>query len=138
MIDEKINNSLKELEDSLNNIESARRQVEKIVTSHEALSNSTTEYVNSLNNVTAKIQIIIDLIGKDYNQRINTFEIESKKAIESVKTASEKLAIASNEFSYSLTNIRKILNYNFIVTILLLIIFISSICLIFANGIKLM
>jgi len=85
MIDEKINNSLKELEDSLNNIESARRQVEKIVTSHEALSNSTTEFVNSLNNVTTKIQIIIDLIGKDYNQRINTFEIESKKLLNLLK-----------------------------------------------------
>lgn len=139
MIDEKINNSLKELEQSLKNIESARRQVEKIVMSHDSLSNSTTEYVNRLNDVTTKIQIIIDLIGKDYNQKINTFKTESKKAIESVNTASEKLTIASDEFGNSLTNIREMLKYNFIITIIIfLITSIGVIYLIFANDINLM
>lgn len=139
MIDEKINNSLKELEQSLKNIESARRQVEKIVMSHDSLSNSTTEYVNILNDVTTKIQIIIDLIGKDYNQKINTFKTESKKAIESVNTASEKLTIASDEFGNSLTNIREMLKYNFIITIIIfLITSIGVIYLIFANDINLM
>ena len=38
MIEEKINNSLKELEEGLKDIESARKQVEKTVSSYDGLT----------------------------------------------------------------------------------------------------
>ena len=47
MIDEKINNSLKELEQRLQNVESARKQVEKTVSSYDGLNKTTAEYVSS-------------------------------------------------------------------------------------------
>ena len=37
MIDQKINNSLRELEQSLKNIDSARKQVEKTISSYDGL-----------------------------------------------------------------------------------------------------
>ena len=48
MIEEKINNSLKELEEGLKDIESARKQVEKTVSSYDGLTKTTAEYVTKL------------------------------------------------------------------------------------------
>ena len=56
MIDEKINNSLKELEQGLKDIESARKQVEKTVNSYDGLNKTTGEYVTKLGALTTKIQ----------------------------------------------------------------------------------
>ena len=43
MIDEKINNSLRELEQGLKNVESARKQVEKTVSSYDGLNKTTAD-----------------------------------------------------------------------------------------------
>lgn len=48
MIDQRINDSLMELEQGLKNIDSARKQVERTVNSYEGLRNSTSEYVTQL------------------------------------------------------------------------------------------
>ena len=56
MIDQKINNSLKELEQSLKNIESARKQVEKTVNSYDGLNNTTSEYVTTLSTLTTNVK----------------------------------------------------------------------------------
>ena len=55
MIDERINNSLKELESQLRNIESARKQVEKTVGSFDGLNATTNNYVQSLNAIRGQI-----------------------------------------------------------------------------------
>ena len=46
MIDQRINDSLKELEQGLKNIDSARKQVERTINSYDGLHNSTSEYMN--------------------------------------------------------------------------------------------
>ena len=48
MIDQRINDTLKELEQALINIDSARSQVEKTVNSFDGLNSSTSEYVSQL------------------------------------------------------------------------------------------
>ena len=67
MIDEKINNSLRELEQGLKSMESARKQVEKTVNSYDGLNSTTAEYVSKLGTITTKIQELVDTIGKDYS-----------------------------------------------------------------------
>ena len=74
MIEEKINKSLKGLEEGLKDIESARKQVEKTVRSYAGLTNTTGEYVTKLGNITTKVQELVDGIGKDYDQKIKAFE----------------------------------------------------------------
>lgn len=74
MIEEKINNSLKELEQGLREIESARKQVEKTVSSYDGLTKTTGEYVTKLGSITTKVQELVDSIGKDYDQKVKAFE----------------------------------------------------------------
>ena len=57
MMDEKINNSLKELEQRLQNVESARKQVEKTVSSYDNLNKTTAEYVSSHRVYAYKIRV---------------------------------------------------------------------------------
>ena len=54
MIDQRINDSLKELEQGLKNIDSARKQVERTINSYDGLHNSTSEYVTHKCKVTTK------------------------------------------------------------------------------------
>ena len=63
MIEEKINNSLKELEQGLREIESARKQVEKTVSSYDGLTKTTGDYVTKLGSIT-RVQGFIDRIKK--------------------------------------------------------------------------
>lgn len=128
MIDEKINNTLKELELGLKNIESARKQVEKTVTSYDDLSETTTEYVKSLGSLTTKVQELINLIGKDYTSRTNTFEQNCDKVIQTIDNASEKLSGASEGFKFSLMNVENKLKYSLIfniVTLAIAVLFLS-------------
>ena len=74
MIDEKINNSLRELEQGLKNVESARKQVEKTVSSYDGLNKTTAEYVSQLGVITTKVKELVDSIGKDYDQKVKAFE----------------------------------------------------------------
>lgn len=115
MIDAKINNSLRELEQGLQNIESARKQVEKTVNSYDGLNATTADYVNKLGVVTTKIKELIDSIGNDYDQKVKTFEKDRETVIKASNAATEKLSSATDEFKESLSEIQIKLKYSLIV-----------------------
>lgn len=115
MIDEKINNSLKELEQGLKNVESARKQVEKTVSSYDGLNKTTAEYVSQLGVITTKVKELVDSIGKDYDQKVKAFEKDREAVIKASNTATEKLSNATEEFKESLFEIQTKLKYSLIV-----------------------
>lgn len=118
MIDQKINNSLKELEQSLKNIESARKQVEKTVNSYDGLNNITSEYVTTLSTLTTNVKNLIKSVETDYNQKVSAFEQDRKTIIDSANAASQKLSEASDGFKASLNNIETKLRYSMIINII--------------------
>ena len=85
MIDEKINTSLIEIERELQNISSARRQVDKTVASYEELKVATASYKDSLNQITKSLT---DLVA---NFRTNYEEImkASSSAIKNLNEAAD-------------------------------------------------
>ena len=115
MIDEKINNSLRELEQGLKNVESARKQVEKTVSSYDGLNKTTAEYVNQLGVITTKVKELVDSIGKDYDQKVKAFEKDLDTVIKALNGATEKLSNATEEFKESLFEIQTKLKYSLIV-----------------------
>lgn len=122
MIDQRINDSLKELEQGLKNIDSARKQVEKTVNSFDGLNGSTSEYVSQLGTLTSKVKGLIAAIETDYNQKTAAFEKDRKSIIESVNSASQKLADATETFANSLNKIDTKLKYSMIVNAILFVI----------------
>ena len=115
MIDEKINNSLRELEQGLKNVESARKQVEKTVSSYDGLNKTTTQYVSQLGVITNKVKELVDSIGKDYDQKVKAFEKDRDIVIKASNAATEKLSNATEEFKESLFGIQTKLKYSLIV-----------------------
>lgn len=96
MIDDKINNSLKELENQLKNVEAARNQVEKTVNSFDEINNSTKEYVSSLSEIKSKLDNIIILIEQDYNNKVSEFEKDRVEIIKSSMNAIRKIEEVTN------------------------------------------
>lgn len=121
MIDQKINDSLKELEQGLKNIDSARKQVERTINSYDGLHNSTSEYVTQLRTLTTKVKELVTAIGVDYNQKVAAFDKDRKSVIESANSASQKLSEAADSFKNSLNMIETKLNYSLIINIILAI-----------------
>ena len=121
MIDEKINNSLKELEQGLKSLESARKQVEKTVNSYDGLNSTTAEYVSKLSTITTKIQELVDSIGKDYSQKVKAFEKDRGTIINTSTDATKKLSNATEEFKDSLVEIQTKLRYSLIVNVVSLV-----------------
>ena len=121
MIDQRINDSLKELEQGLKNIDSARKQVERTINSYDGLHNSTSEYVAQLGNLTTKVKELVAAIGVDYNQKVAAFEKDRKSVIDSANSASQKLAEATDSFRNSLNKIEFKLNYSLIINVVLAI-----------------
>ena len=121
MIDEKINNSLRELEQGLKNVESARKQVEKTVSSYDGLNKTTAEYVRQLGIITTKVKELVDSIGKDYDQKVKAFEKDRDTVIKASSEAADKLSNATEEFKYSLLEIKTKLKYCLIVNAVSLI-----------------
>ena len=121
MIDEKINNSLRELEQGLKSMESARKQVEKTVNSYDGLNSTTAEYVSKLGTITTKILELVDTIGKDYSQKVKAFEKDRETVINASTAATEKLSNATEEFKASLVEIRTKLKYSLIINAVSLI-----------------
>ena len=74
MIDQRINDSLKELEQSLKNLDSARKQVEKTIESYDGLHDSASEYVAQLKKITTKVEELIAAVGRDYKQKVEEFD----------------------------------------------------------------
>lgn len=131
MIDEKINNSLRELEQNLKDIETARKQVERTVRSYNGLNDTTAEYVNRLGTITTKVQELITNIGRDYNQKVEEFEKDRDTIVKASNTATEKLSNSSDEFASSLKTIEKKLKYSLIVNAISLIAIVTIILLVF-------
>lgn len=122
MIDQRINDSLKELEQGLKNIDSARKQVERTVNSFDGLNDSTSEYVSQLGTLTSKVKGLISAIETDYNQKTAAFEKDRKSIIESANSATQKLADATEAFANSLNKIDTKLKYSMIVNAILFVI----------------
>lgn len=121
MIDEKINKTLKELEQGLQDVESARKQVERTVSSFSNLNTSTLEYVSKLGVITTKVKELVDSIGKDYDQKIKAFEKDRDTVIKASNAATEKLSNATDEFKDSLFEIQTKLKYSLIVNAISLV-----------------
>lgn len=121
MIDEKINNSLKELEQSLSSIEAARKQVQETVDSYEDLKSTTAEYVRKLGNISTRIQELVNIIGKDYSQKIEDFERDREIIRVASNAATEKLSKATDSFKDSLSDIQARLKYSLIINAILLV-----------------
>ena len=99
MIDQRINDSLKELEQSLKNLDSARKQVEKTIESYDGLHDSASEYVAQLKKITAKVEELIAAVGTDYKQKVEDFDKDCKSVVESANSASQKLSEATDSFN---------------------------------------
>ncbi len=121
MIDEKINNTLKELELGLKNIESARKQVEKTVNSYDELNGSTKEYISMLGLLTTQIKELVNSIGNDYNQKIVELEKDRRSIIESVNNASNKLSESTVTIKESLNNVESKLKQCMIINVVTII-----------------
>lgn len=115
MIDERITQTLSELETSLRNVESARKQVEKTVNSYEGLKATTSEYVNELGKITTKVKELADYIGKDYMQKVKAFEKDRETVVNATTSAIQELSNATNGFKSSLLKIQSQLKYSLIV-----------------------
>ena len=122
MIDQRINDSLKELEQSLKNIDSARKQVEKTIESYDGLHDSASEYVAQLKKITTKVEELIAAVGTDYKQKVEEFDKDCKSIIESANSASQKLSEATESFNNSVNKIDAKQNYCMIINIVLAII----------------
>ena len=117
MINEKIENSLKELEQCLNDVESARKQVESVVNAYGSLESSIVGYVNTLETTNARIAEIIEHIGNDYDQKIIEFETDRETIIQSSNSVIEKLNTATAAFQSSLSGLQKRVKYNLILNV---------------------
>ena len=122
MIDQRINDSLKELEQSLKNSDSARKQVEKTMESYDGLHDSVSEYVAQLEKITTKVEELIVVVGTDYTQKVEEFDKDCKSIIESANSASQKLSEATDSFNNSLNKIEAKQNYSLIINIVLAVI----------------
>lgn len=122
MIDQRINDSLKELEQSLKNLDSARKQVEKTIESYDGLHDSASEYVAQLKKITAKVEELIAAVGTDYKQKVEDFDKDCKSVVESANSALQKLSEATDSFNNSLNKIETKLNYSLIINVVLAVI----------------
>lgn len=115
MIDEKINKTLSELEASLKNIESARKQVQETINSYDGLQKTTTTYVNNLSSIDKNLEQLIYSIGKDYESKVVSFEKDCKiisdscgALIDSINNSVEEI---KNNVSTSITGVHKKFTY---------------------------
>lgn len=121
MIDQKINDSLKSLEQELRNIESARKQVEKTVDAYNGLNSSTTQYVQNLSSLTTKVKDLVAAVENDYSSKMSSFEKDRKSIIDSANAASNKLAEATDSFRKSLGNVENKLKYSLILNVIMIL-----------------
>ena len=121
MIDERINQTLSELETGLRQVDSARKQVEKTVNAYNGLTSSMTSCVDSLYSVKDNLARIVELVGKDYDKKVSDFEKDRAQIVSSCNAAIEKLSNATEEFKESLFEIQTKLKYSLIVNAVSLI-----------------
>lgn len=125
MIDERINKSLQELENQLKEVESARKQVQNTVNSFDGLNTTTSNYVSSLNNIKTKLDEVVKLIGEDYKKKVQDFESDRAKIVNSANAVLTKIEHKAEEIQNSVDeNIKSVqskLLYSLILNVVILI-----------------
>lgn len=134
MIDEKINKTLSELEASLSNLESARKQVENTVNMYDGLKTATTNYVKNLSSINDNLNAVVQTIGEDYDNNVKSFRKDCKTITDSCNALISKIDNAAeetkNNVSSNIERIHKKFTYvitcNVIILITMLILFFVS------------
>lgn len=121
MIDERINNTLKALEQSLKDINSAKQQVDDTVSSYKSLGSKTGEFVNATGTLSTNVTKLIKLVESDYNKRAESLEKDRKTIVESANSATQKLSDAAQEYQDTLNQINAKGKYNLILNALILL-----------------
>ncbi len=128
MIDDRINKALSELEANLSKVSSASKQVEETVGSYKALTTVTTNYVNSLSKINENLKSVLNLVGKDYEQKVKDFENDSQEIVNSCNSAISSINNAAEEIKEnvagSIDELKKKMNYTIIANIVILVVMI--------------
>ncbi len=125
MIDDKINNSLKEIERELQNISSARTQVDKTVASYEELKIATASYTKSLNNVKEELTNLVNTIRIDYKEIISDFKKQQKNIATVSQSTLDSLSEASEHVKKSVSASINAIQKKLIVSIILNVVIIG-------------
>lgn len=125
MIDDKINNSLKEIERELQNISSARTQVDKTVASYEELKIATASYTKSLNNVKEELTSLVNTIRIDYKEIISDFKKQQKDIATVSQSTLDSLSEASEHVKMSVSASINSIQKKLIVSIILNVVIIG-------------
>ena len=131
MIDEKINQTLSELENSLRNIDSARQQVEITVNSYSGLKVATSDYVRSLSSINDNLQELVTAIDKDYRSKAESFDKDRKNISEScqatISAINKSVEDITNKVSSNIDKIHRKFTYllicNFILFVTMIILY---------------
>lgn len=134
MIDERISQTLSELEKNLRDVESSRQEVERMISSFNGLAHTSQEYVGQLNNLTTEVKRLVNSIHTDYSRRVETLEEDREAIIQSSKSASKELSDATNNFKHSLSKITSLLILNLTLTSVSLITMIGIIVFLFIHS----
>ena len=126
MIDDKINLSLKEIERELQNISSARTQVDKTVASYEELKIATASYTKSLNNVKEELTSLVNTIRIDYKEIISDFKKQQKDIVTVSQSTLDSLSEASEHVKKSVSASINSIQKKLIVSIILNVIIIAT------------
>lgn len=129
MIDDKINTSLREIERELQNISSARSQVDRTVASYEELKNATSSYTKSLSAIKEELAGLINTLRVDYAEIISDFkkqqkdiEGKSRTTLEGVANAAENVQKKVNE---SIRSVNQKLTISLVLNAVLIVIVIA-------------
>ena len=134
MIDEKINQTISELENSLRNIDSARQQVENTVNSYSGLKVATSDYVRSLSSINDNLQELVTAIDKDYRSKAESFDKDRKNISEScqatISAINKSVEDITNKVSSNIDKIHRKFTYllicNFILFVTMIILYFLS------------
>lgn len=129
MIDDKINSSLREIERELQNISSARSQVDRTVASYEELKNATSSYTKSLSAIKEELAGLINTLRVDYAEIISDFKKQqkdikgkSRTTLEGVANAAENVQKKVNE---SIKSVNQKLTISLVLNAVLIVIVIA-------------
>lgn len=114
MIDEKINEALTELAESLKDLDSARKQVDDTVKAYRSLSEATTEYAANMASVQKSIEKLVATIGGNYQGDVNRLKAKSEIVVASFKakmdqaatTFAANVSATKNDFGNALDKMR--------------------------------
>lgn len=126
MIDQRINESLKQLENSLSELNSAKKQVEDTIKSYDGLKSSTSDYVLVLSSLTSKVKDLIDTIKADYSQKIDILESDRKGIVENANKATQKVSEATETLKKSIKGMEFKLIVSLVLNVFVIVILLFS------------